>query len=296
MSRVDAIVMPAGYPAQGRPATTDGPQGTAKNGVGRTMDTTLDAGPGAGWLRPETAVPAGEATDSLLAAHAAILAALPPEGEVAIYEAGGGSSSYLPASVIARSRVTVVDIDPVQLANNRYADVRIEGDVQTRRFPADSFDLVVCYNVIEHLPDVEAALARFAECVKPGGLVLIGAPNPRSLSGIVTRFSPHWFHVWYYRHIRGEPQAGRPGEPPFPVHFHPLTAVPRLKAYMAPRGFEAVYERLYEGPRFAELRESKPALGRIMDLATNAMNLLLGGRLNVRHSDHHLVLRRVPGR
>lgn len=255
------------------------------------LDAMVERRAEASWLRPETAVPAGEASDSLAAAHAAILAALPP-GEVAIYEAGGGSSSYLPASVIDRSRVTVVDIDPVQLANNRYADVRIEGDVQARRFPADSFDLVVCYNVIEHLPDVEAALRRFAECVKPGGMVLIGAPNPRSLSGVVTKFTPHWFHVWYYRYVRGEPQAGRPGEPPFPVHYHPLCAVPRLKAFMASLGFSVAYERVYESPRYAEMRARKPGLARVLDATTAAMNALLAGRANVRQGDYHLVLRR----
>jgi SAM-dependent methyltransferase len=245
-----------------------------------------------GWLRPETAVPAGEASDSLAAAHAAVLAGVPAEGEVAIYEAGGGSSSYLPASVIGRARVTVVDIDPVQLANNRYADVRVEGDIQTKRFPKDSFDLVVCYNVIEHLPDVEAALRRFAECLRPGGMALIGAPNPRSLSGFVTKFTPHWFHVWYYRHVRGEAKAGLPGEPPFPVHYHPLVAVPRLKAFMATLGFSVAYERVYESPRFAELRRQKPGLARVMDAATDLMNAALLNRANVRHGDYHLVLRR----
>jgi hypothetical protein len=69
---------------------------------------------------------------------------------------------------------------------------------------------VICYNVIEHVPDVEAALLNFCESLKPNGMILIGAPNPRSLSGVVTKYSPHWFHVWFYRHVRGDKKAGCP--------------------------------------------------------------------------------------
>lgn len=251
-------------------------------------EPTLAAGT---WLRPETEAPAGEASESLALVHQTLLSRL-PGGPLAIYEAGGGSSSYLPPSVIARSRVTVLDIDPVQLANNRYAHERVLGDIQVHRFAPGSFDLVVCYNVIEHLPDVAAALRRFAEALKAGGVLLVGAPNPHSLSGVVTRFSPHWFHVWYYRRIRGEARAGQPGHPPFPVHYHPLVALPRLEAFARDLGFEVLYERRYESPRFAEMRGRHRALAAVLDGATGLLNALLPGGVNVRHGDYHLVLRK----
>ncbi len=146
-------------------------------------------------------------------------------GELAIYEAGGGSTSFLPLNVLRRAHVTVVDIDEDQIRNNDYAQKTILGDIQTYRFAPNSFDLVICYNVIEHVPDVEAALLGFRDALKPNGLILIGAPNPRSLSGVVTKYSPHWFHVWFYRHVRGDKNAGLPGQAPFPTHFHPLVTL-----------------------------------------------------------------------
>ncbi len=79
---------------------------------------------------------------------------------LSLYEAGGGSISFLPSDVLRRAHVTVVDIDEEQLRNNGYAHKTILGDIQTYRFKPGSFDLVICYNVIEHLPDVEAALTR----------------------------------------------------------------------------------------------------------------------------------------
>ena len=263
--------------------------GIAAAGVGTV-------GIAAGDLHRDTALPAGEAGHSLATVHATLQALLPP-GEVAVYEAGGGAASYLPAALLDRARVTVVDIDPTQIHNNAYARTRICGDAQTYRLPPESIDLVASYNVIEHLPDVGGALDRFAEAVRPGGLILIGAPYPRSLSGLVTKHSPHWFHVWFYRRIRGHARAGEPGEPPFPVHYHPLVLPRRLKAHMARHGFETVYERVYESPRFAEMRLRHPGLGRFVDGLTTLMNVALGGRTNVRHGDYHLILRKTgaPG-
>lgn len=244
-------------------------------------------------LHPDSEVPAGEAGFSLLAVHR-VLESEFPKGEVRIYEAGGGAASYLPVSILKRSRVTVVDIDPDQIAKNAYAAERICSDLQTHRLPDASVDLVVCYNVIEHLPDVEAALDRFAEALRPGGLLLIGAPHPHSLSGLVTKYSPHWFHVWFYRHIRGNVRAGLPGEPPFPVHYEPLVLPRRLKAHLERHGFEALYERVYESPRYAEMRVRHPRLAAVVDGVTTLMNFALLGRTNVRNGDYHVLMRKRP--
>jgi len=204
-----------------------------------TMDAPLARvmAPPAAPLHPESllALPPGEAKQSLLTVHS-ILEAKLPAGPLSIYEAGGGSTSFLPLGVLGRAHVTVVDIDEDQIRNNDYAQQAILGDIQTYRFAPDSFDLVICYNVIEHVPDVEAALLGFCEALKPNGLLLIGAPNPQSLSGVVTKYSPHWFHVWFYRHIRGEKHAGLSGEAPFPTHFHPLVTLPNLEAFAKAHG------------------------------------------------------------
>jgi SAM-dependent methyltransferase len=233
----------------------------------------------------------GEARDSLLAIHEVLRREL-PRGRIATYEAGGGSSSFLPLDVLGRSRVTVVDIDADQVRNNTYADEAILGDVQTYRFGPDSFDLVICYNVIEHLPDVEAALLNFRDALRRGGMILIGAPNPRSLSGVVTKYSPHWFHVWFYRHVRGIRNAGEPGEPPFPTFFHPLVTLTKLEAFAARNGLETIYRREVESPRYPEMRQRKPWLAVLVDAAAAMLNLVLPRGSDVRHGDYHIVLRK----
>jgi len=237
-------------------------------------------------------LPPGEARESLLAVHAVLGASLPPT-RLAIYEAGGGSTSFLPLEVLRRAHVTVVDIDEDQIRNNDYAQETILGDVQSHRFDPGSFDLVICYNVIEHLPDVEAALLRFCESLKQGGLILIGAPNPKSLSGVVTKYSPHWFHVWFYRHVRGDKEAGLPGQAPFPTFFHPLVTLSRLETFAAAHGLQMIYRKEYESPRYPEMRARKPAFAALIDAAAAVMNFLLPRKFDVRHGDYHVILRKI---
>jgi SAM-dependent methyltransferase len=236
-------------------------------------------------------LPPGEARQSLLAVHDVLDNKLPPTS-LAIYEAGGGSTSFLPLDVLRRAHVTVVDIDEDQIRNNDYAQETILGDIQSHRFSPGSFDLVICYNVIEHLADVEAALLGFRESLKQGGLILIGAPNPKSLSGVVTRYSPHWFHVWFYRYVRGEKQAGQPGQPPFPTYFHPLVTLSNLENFASTHGLQTIYRKQYESPRYPEMRARKPVFAALLDAVARVMNFLLPANVDVRRGDYHVILRK----
>jgi SAM-dependent methyltransferase len=249
---------------------------------------------GSGPQHPQSLLdlPHGEARQSLLTVHS-ILEARLPKTRLAIYEAGGGSTSFLPLGVLGRAHVTVVDIDEDQIRNNTYAQEKILGDIQTHRFASDSFDLVTCYNVIEHVPDVEAALRGFCQSIKQSGLILIGAPNPRSLSGVMTKYSPHWFHVWFYRHVRGDRKAGLPGQPPFRTHFHPLVTLPNLEAFARESGLQVIYKKEYESPRYPEMRKRTPKFATLIDTAAKMLNLLLPGKRDVRHGDYHAILRKL---
>jgi SAM-dependent methyltransferase len=236
-------------------------------------------------------LPPGEAIDSLLTVHE-ILSVELPDRKLSVYEAGGGSTSFLPPEVLRRSHVTVVDIDEDQLRNNSYAQKTILGDIQTHRFPPDSFDLIICYNVLEHVLYAEAALAGFFQSLKRGGLILIGAPNPRSLSGVVTRYTPHWFHIWFYRRVIGKKNAGLPGEPPFPTYFHQLVRPSLLEAFARTNGLQVIYRKEYESPRYPEMRERRPLFAALLDSFSVALNLLLPRTKDVRRGDYHVILRK----
>lgn len=44
-------------------------------------------------------------------------------------------------------------------------------------FPADHFDVITAFQVLEHLPDPAGNLHRLHRCLRPGGLILIEVPN-----------------------------------------------------------------------------------------------------------------------
>lgn len=45
-------------------------------------------------------------------------------------------------------------------------------------FPADSFDAVICSEVLEHIPDWRGALDEIARVLRPGGRLCVSVPRP----------------------------------------------------------------------------------------------------------------------
>ena len=212
---------------------------------------------------------------------------------IRIYEAGGGSLSYLPVALLETADVTVVDIDDAQLQKNSYAKTKIRGDIQVKEFRPDSFDLVVCNYVIEHIDRPDQAITRFLSALKPGGLLFIAAPNPRSFTGFVTKYTPHWFHVLYYRLLLGSKNAGRSGNPPFRIVYHPLASPPELIAFCKRQGARVVYFRQFESVQLGNLRQRHPAMARILNALLRGVEIV--SRRNIRCGDFHIVLERPAG-
>ena len=207
-----------------------------------------------------------------------------------IYEAGGGSASCLPADFLARGRVTVVDIDEVQLQRNTYAHQKILGDIQQKEFPENSFDLIACFNVIEHLDAPDKAITQFFRALGGGGLLFIGAPNPQSFSGWITRITPHWVHVQYYRRVLGYKTAGRPGSVPFPTIFNPIVSPSKLIEFCRALGFNVLYFCEYKGMVYENTTQRRPVLGRLLNLAVGCANAFVLWRKELRNGDYHIIL------
>jgi 2-polyprenyl-3-methyl-5-hydroxy-6-metoxy-1,4-benzoquinol methylase len=88
--------------------------------------------------------------------------------------------------------------------------------------PASAYDVIYCSYVLEHIPGAEGVLRNFLRWLKPSGLILLQIPDPYSVKGFVTRVTPHWFHVFFYRHVMGMKNAGKPGYAPYPTHYDPV--------------------------------------------------------------------------
>lgn len=141
-----------------------------------------------------------------------------------VLEAGCGSRSFIQFG--PRAYIAGIDISKEQLQKNTLLQEKILGDIQTYPLSPATFDVVICWDVLEHLPQPENALKNFLLAVRPGGIIVLGAPVMSSLKGLVTKFTPHWFHVLLYRKLIGNPLAGTPGNGPFKTF---------LKSSMSPR-------------------------------------------------------------
>ncbi len=110
-----------------------------------------------------------------------------------------GCGNAWSAYAFARRGFDVVGVDlnanafePPALPNLRLR----EGSVLSLPFADASFDLIAGYQMLEHVPDPEAALREMLRVVRPGGTISIVSPNllsaMLSLRGIC-------FHVWNNR-------------------------------------------------------------------------------------------------
>jgi SAM-dependent methyltransferase len=142
---------------------------------------------------------------------------------VRILEAGCGSMSHLRYKKDAY--LVGIDISQEQLDKNTMLNEKILGDIQDGSLPSSSFDLIICWDVLEHLIKPELALKNFARAAKQGGLIYLASPNVLTVRGLVTKFTPQWIKVLYYRHIVGFEQAGTPGNYPF-KSYHRFSIAP----------------------------------------------------------------------
>lgn len=121
----------------------------------------------------------------------------PSQGEK-ILDIGCGNARDL--AIIATTGAQVVGVDiaegMVSAARQELVKLGIEnvllrvGDATQLDFADGEFDKVLCSEVIEHIPDAEKALAEIWRVLKPGGMLVLSTPNPKSWYG----FDRYW--IW----------------------------------------------------------------------------------------------------
>ena len=129
-----------------------------------------------------------------------VIAQLPlPDGRVRVLDAGCGSGRNM-VELQGLGDVTGVELSStsVRLARARGVGEVLEGSVLEMPFVADSFDLAVCLDVIEHLQDDLAALRELRRVVAPGGFLLVTVPAYQRLWSGHDRLNHH-----YRRYERG---------------------------------------------------------------------------------------------
>jgi len=128
-----------------------------------------------------TSAPAGPAQFGNLAANARFLelsGALRPGTE--ILEIGSGTGSLLHRLVEQGHRIRGVEINGGLIAESRrwYGELPLQlVDGVRLPFADASFDVVLSFDVFEHIPDSDAHLAEVRRVLRPGGHYLMQTPN-----------------------------------------------------------------------------------------------------------------------
>ncbi|MBB5035175.1 class I SAM-dependent methyltransferase [Prosthecobacter vanneervenii] len=105
---------------------------------------------------------------------------LPAQGAVLDIGCGQGWQLAEIRKLRPEARLFGMDISPklVSLAREHVPGAQVEtGDADKLSYPADSFDVVVMTEVLEHLSDPVLALGQIRQVLKSGGWMLITVPN-----------------------------------------------------------------------------------------------------------------------
>ena len=96
--------------------------------------------------------------------------------------------------------VTAVDISPeaIALAQSSYAAPNLQflaASATSIPFPDSSFDLITCFEVIEHIHDWPALLNEAHRLLSPGGQFIVSTPNKSYYAESRAQIGPNPFHV-----------------------------------------------------------------------------------------------------
>jgi 2-polyprenyl-3-methyl-5-hydroxy-6-metoxy-1,4-benzoquinol methylase len=168
--------------------------------------------------------------------------------DLKLFEAGCGSASHFTFEGVARS--VGIDISQEVLDKNTLLDEKILGDLQKHPLPKRQFDIVVCWDVLEHLPRPRAALANMFETVSSEGLLILGFPRLISIKGLVTKFTPYCFHVWFYKRVLKYDFV------PFPTFLRMDIIPKKVLKFSKESGFSDLFYKIEQGGVTAKLRKT----------------------------------------
>lgn len=125
-------------------------------------------------------------------------------------EYGPGSGIYIPVLARYCREVIAADIQPAYLAGieplARDAGVTLTvDDIQDSQFETNSFGLVLCTEVLEHVPDPEGALRTLFRILRPGGIAIVTTPQRHSVMETCCKVALAPWLIWLVRRVYREP-------------------------------------------------------------------------------------------
>ena len=153
------------------------------------------------WFKPAR----GQVIDTL--EKAALAKALPDRKYERALDVGIGNGRLLPIYAPHAKHITGMDISSEQLDQATQAardlginfDTKLCQEASKIEIPDNSYDLIICSRVLQHVYDWRESVAEFARILKPGGDLVLLTYNRASIYGLKK----------YYQHKFQNPTKGR---------------------------------------------------------------------------------------
>lgn len=126
----------------------------------------------------------------------------------AALEVGPGSGVYLPTLAEHFESVTASDIAEAHLEHLAplFPDVTVlRDDITSSALEPGSFDLILCSEVVEHIPDSAAAIRGMYSLLRPGGALVLSTPQRYSPLELASKIAFLPGVVQVVRWVYGEP-------------------------------------------------------------------------------------------
>lgn len=202
-----------------------------------------------------------------------------------VLDAGCGARRYVTFGDAAY--VIGLDVSAEDLERNNAIDQRIIGNLETFPLESQSFDIVLCWDVLEHLQHPRQALGNLCQTARKGGLLVLAGPNALSFKGMATWITPYWFHRIFYRaFVKG------PHEPPFKTYRRTGTTPGAILAWARLNSLTLEYAVSYESWIQQAFRKRLGIAGRRWSAIRTCVRFLTFALVDLEATDFVLLLSR----
>ena len=177
-----------------------------------------------------------------------------PNHEIRLLDVGCSSGAFLTIANKLGFQVEGVEPAPQAAQSACFSGLKVhQGFLEDIKFPANTFDIVTMFEVIEHVRDAFSLLNECHRIIKPGGLLMVGTANTDSWTARIMKsrweyfdISRHGGHISFFN-----PQA--------------------IRVLAERSGFKVESVRTHS-VRFLEKEDSSPVIYRTTKLITELMN------------------------
>ncbi len=194
-----------------------------------------------------------------------------------VLDAGCGAGKFFRADFAAQipCRRIGLDIQP-ELRHNEKLHFRAQGDVAHLPFGDGTVDVVICRWVIEHLRQPSLAFAEFSRVLNSSGRLALFTPNLLHYYGAAAKLTPHGFHLWFNRRVRGFDEAD------ISPTTYGANTTRRLRSLLANAGFSRIEISPVEGaPDVLNFNPLFHRAGRIYESVVNRFDWMSPFRMNL---------------